>query len=231
MSGLEDGYVRQFLGTEAPKLLEWAVEEQRKAFVRSDYKELVDLMVLFLGGNKHKPVSIRAPGACHHARWMSKAIYSLKMFLFRSQCGLSSKEIVDLRDICLFIVSVYVKPWCAAAIPQMAPSLDLKMLKNILVYKDKCVAEVAISKFKNHLWYLTPEAAALSFFDSSVSNNTKRLMVDALQIKSQEDLSKKLTIEDIETISALEIQDFINSDSMKLFERYRISTTFFFVRS
>lgn len=51
---------------------------------RKDYRELLELTVIFLGGVPHRGIFLRVPGAIHHARWMAKAIYCLKIFLFRS---------------------------------------------------------------------------------------------------------------------------------------------------
>jgi len=51
---------------------------------REDYRELVELTIIFLGGVPPRGISLRIPGAIHHARWMAKAIYCLKIFLFRS---------------------------------------------------------------------------------------------------------------------------------------------------
>ena len=43
---------------------------------REDYKEFLQLCVIFLGVVAAEIISFRAPGAMHHARWMAKAIYS-----------------------------------------------------------------------------------------------------------------------------------------------------------
>lgn len=49
---------------------------------REDYKELLQLSLLYLGGWSENDFSFRVPGALHQARWMSKAIYTLKIVLF-----------------------------------------------------------------------------------------------------------------------------------------------------
>jgi hypothetical protein len=51
---------------------------------RDDYKEFLELSILFLGGDI-PGYFFKQPGAMHHARWMSKVIYSLKMWMFRKQ--------------------------------------------------------------------------------------------------------------------------------------------------
>ena len=54
--------------------------------LRDDYKQLVVLTLLFLNGSiPLEKYSIGAPGACHHARWMARILYSLKIALFQHQ--------------------------------------------------------------------------------------------------------------------------------------------------
>ena len=56
---------------------------------RGDYKEFLELAKVFLGGSvgrkKGYTYTIQVPGADHHARWMSKAIYILKLRLLLHQ--------------------------------------------------------------------------------------------------------------------------------------------------
>ena len=57
----------------ASEMLEFAKAQLLQFHPRDDYKELLEQTVTVLGGNS-KP-KFKAPGATHHARWMSKAIY------------------------------------------------------------------------------------------------------------------------------------------------------------
>lgn len=81
---------------------------------REDYKELLYLSLLYLGLTPYENYKFRAPGAMHHARFMSKAIYSLKMFLFRDIIHLSKRDVVGIQKICIFIVKVYIRHWFEA---------------------------------------------------------------------------------------------------------------------
>ncbi|GBO10223.1 hypothetical protein AVEN_115748-1 [Araneus ventricosus] len=77
--------------------------------MKNDYRELVELCIVFIGRNSDSTIKIGPPGALHHARWMAKAIYSFKIFLFRQQLSLKMSEVNGLKNICLFLVTVYVK--------------------------------------------------------------------------------------------------------------------------
>lgn len=57
---------------------------------RDDYKELLQLHLLFLGGEKAKDFNIRKSRALHRARWIAKLIYFLNIYLFRSQLQLNN---------------------------------------------------------------------------------------------------------------------------------------------
>ena len=84
--------------------------ELQKKYARDDYRELIELSIIFLGRDKEKKPKIRPFGAIHQARWMARAIYSLKICLLQSHFKISMKEKQALRDVCLFIATVYVKP-------------------------------------------------------------------------------------------------------------------------
>ena len=98
----------------------------------------------------------------HHARWMARAIYSLKISLLHSQFKLTKREKAALQDVCLFIVTSYIKV--------KAPYQNLSFLKSMKAYEnvDENISKAALQKFSQHLWYLTDEAAVLSLFDDEV---------------------------------------------------------------
>jgi len=77
---------------------------------RDDYKELLQLALIFLGGNS-TDIHINAAGAYHRVRWMAKIIYSLKIYLFRSQFRLTKTELAGLQQFNSFTVKLYLKAW------------------------------------------------------------------------------------------------------------------------
>ena len=122
-------------------------------------------MIIFLGGTCAKGNRFHVPGAFHHARWMAKAIYILKIYLFREEFALSSEEMLGIQDICIFLTNLYIEAWFSAPIPEKAPHQDLRFVQQLYAYEavDKNISEIGLRKFSGHLWYLTPECAALSF--------------------------------------------------------------------
>ena len=53
----------------------------------------------------------RAPGGVSNARWMSKAIYAIKIVLFRRQTTLSPELLKGLTSVAVFEAVVYFKFW------------------------------------------------------------------------------------------------------------------------
>ena len=54
--------------------------------------ERLELVIIFLGGQHKVGVRFMAPGAMHRARWIAKAQYAVKVFMFCSQFKLTARE-------------------------------------------------------------------------------------------------------------------------------------------
>ncbi len=174
-------------------IIEFARHQMEQSLPRDDYKELLELSIIFLGGTPSNGIQFRYPGAVHRARWMSRAIYSLKMWLFRHQFHLqqpshktrreaySQKVWDNLREMCLFTTKVYMKYWFQSPCSAAAPRNDLIFLCELSTYSDKRVGEAATKAFGRHLWYLSELLIGFSFFDDEVTPEEKRLMVTALK--------------------------------------------------
>ena len=76
-----DGYSGTVVETEAVKSLHFCRKElAANTFPREDYNELVQLVLVWLGGAKEvKGFKFQWPGAYHHARFMAKSLYILKI--------------------------------------------------------------------------------------------------------------------------------------------------------
>jgi hypothetical protein len=78
---------------------------------RDDYKEFFELIIIFLGGILPRGIRFKASSAYHLARWMAKAMYCLKIFLFRKQFKISQHEDKTLKCIYCFIIKCYAESW------------------------------------------------------------------------------------------------------------------------
>lgn len=208
----------------------------QKETIRKDYRELLELTVIFLGGQLPNGNRFRALIPIHHARWMAKAIYALKIFLFRDQFQFFRKEKSQLANVCIFIVSSYLKAWFTASDAVTAPNNDLVLLKELATNANtnssplRKIYEAAFKKFKSHLWYLSEFLVPLALFDESVSTDYKRKMCQAMKtrcaLSDDDHMQRKTGIDNLEFIQGSTLDDFFTKRSMKFFEILRIDDGF-----
>lgn len=209
-------------------------EVQSLSQPRDDYRELLDLTLIFLGIIPSSGVKFRKPGPIHHARWMAKAIFPLKMYPFRDCFKLTAREEGSIREICIFIVLNYVKAWFTASVAPKAPHHDLEFIKMLNNFQDvdPQISQTTLKKFMGHSWYLSPELIALSFFDESLPVNLKRKMVIAVNLDEssddeiRENCPKRLETNFKEASNLFDLDYFITSQCYKYFERFEIDPKF-----
>lgn len=150
------------------------------------------------------------------------------MFMFRTQFDLKASESKGFRSICLFIVMFYVKSWFIAPCAIMAPAQDLNLLQDLIRYReiDAKTSDTAAEKLRKHSWYMSEDLAGLAFFDSTISNNDKLKMVDA--IKNRESFAKDRThaAVDLRDVTNKDISYFITKKSLFLFDQFKLSYDF-----
>lgn len=193
---------------------------------RDDYRELLQLSLLFLGVERNTDIiHVRAPGACHRARWMAKLIYSLKVFLFRSQFRLTAHELASLGHFNTFVLKVYLKAWFTAPCASFAPHNDLLLLRELDKYKqtNAVVAKAAMTSFSRHLWYLSEVLVGLAFFDSDVSTEIKSAMVAALNNKTK-DHPRRIAFNS--TLPEKQLSDFVSEHTRNLFTALNVPQNF-----
>ena len=195
---------------------------------RGDYKEFLQLVIILASGGNSDNFHIKRPGASHHARWMSKVIYCLKLYLLRDELILLDTERDNLSRVCKFILSIYTEYWFLCQLATIAPKQDLDLLKKLKNYSsvDKDISEKTVSKHLGHLWYLSEKLICLSLFDSSISFEMKDLMrVEILNSKKPENKLKRVHMLENDILKS-EIKDFITRGSVNFFHITGISTSF-----
>ena len=131
LSKLDYSSLPEWMQDEARLVLSWAEREEAKnTWPREDYRELLRLTIVCLGGIV-PGFQFLLPGPDHHARWMSKALYYLKMFLLLNLFKMSDLEKSQVVEISKFILVLYVQAWFQSPLPTSAPSNDLKFLVNM----------------------------------------------------------------------------------------------------
>ncbi|KAG0710101.1 hypothetical protein GWK47_023501 [Chionoecetes opilio] len=145
--------------------------------VREDYRELCNLSLFYLTGNLRQP--IKKPGAFHHARWMAKAIYVLKIRMFRSHVQMTTREGKGLEEIALFVVLLYSRAWMEAGLATEAAYNDLNLVKDLHHFQEinGAIGKTTLTTFSRHLWYLGADLVGLSLFSERISMEEKKKML------------------------------------------------------
>ena len=170
------------LKTKSEKVASFLKSRVQCQFDRDDYLKCTELSLIMLGVLPPRGVRFRRPGAISHARWMSKILYSLKMYLFQDQLEYDQQLIMKLEKICLFIVLVYVPSWLNASSGVDAAVHDLQLWKDIKFFAeiDKNISEAATIVLKRHFWYLTEEMSIFALFSEKLSLNERQTIAKEL---------------------------------------------------
>jgi hypothetical protein len=72
-----DPLVESLVALRRSDISEFARRHLATAQPRDDYREFLELSVVFLRGVSSRGIWFRIPGAMHRARWMAKVIYTI----------------------------------------------------------------------------------------------------------------------------------------------------------
>lgn len=196
---------------------------------RDDYRELLELGIMTLGGVPQRGVRFMRPGAIHRARWMAKVIYAMKIHLFRDQIHLTAHERRGILRFVNFTLLIYIPAWFTAPLPAAAPRSDLAMLKALVEYGqvDVGLSRVSSAVFGRHLWYLSEHLAGLALFDDHLPLEVKKRMVTAIEkVKGSEQPAKRIVLDIAKDLEQKTVADFCTTSSKLLFERLAIDMSF-----
>ena len=163
-----DPSVEKLVASSRADMLTFAKENLEIRQPRDDYREFLELSVIFLGGIPVRGVHYQIPGAMHHARWMAKVIYAIKMWLFRREFKMTAKEERSIRELATFSVLIHLRAWITAPLAVEAPLNDFHLMGQLLKYPHPDVSKATSKKLGLHLWYLSEELIGLALFDSRV---------------------------------------------------------------
>lgn len=206
-------------------VLSFCQEQLNCRHPRADYKELLQLSVIFLGGDIPN-FDFKQPGAMHRARWMAKIIYSIKIVLFKQQFKMKKTELHAIERFTQFAVQYYVPNWFKSTMASAAPRNDLEYMQSLQASKDKELSVVASRALGRHLWYLSEELVSLAFMDEGVPIDMKRMMVSELQRPGSETPQKKYTLKEKENISDKTLADFVTESSKRFFTKLSFEHSF-----
>jgi hypothetical protein len=147
--------------------------------------------------------------------------------MFMAQFSLTLQE-RGLRDICVFVVRVYMKACFTAPLTASAINNDLHLLHLLVQYRNESpsMSKLTNKKFSGHLWYLSEEMVGLSFSDSTISIQSKRAMVRALsESEGLDEAAKRIQLDLMKCVN-MNIEDFVTKNTELFFHRMEIQTGF-----
>lgn len=206
-------------------ILEFAQVHLQAEQPRDDYREFLELSVVFLGDVPTRGIRFQAPGAMHRARWMSKVIYTIKIWLFRSQFKMTASEEKAIRDLATFSVIIHLRAWMTAPLAVEAPLNDFRLMGQLLRYPHKAISAATSKKLGLHLWYISEELVGLALFDTRVSHDSKRLMLAAMEEVAPDHPPKRPSVKSEAFLGTRGLEQFCTTNSKKLFPLLGIPDT------
>jgi hypothetical protein len=139
------------------------------------------------------------------------------MFLFRRELDMPTTMERQLRELCLFYSIIYVKAWLSAPKTSDAPINDLSLYNQLLEYRNinLDIANAAIEKLRNHLWYLRPELAPLALFSNKLSSKEKFKIQQSINKTKHGLFERRLKLEPTSKIKNMKIFHLIDPSSFQ----------------
>ena len=169
---------------------------------------------------------------------MAKILCEFKIVLFSAQLlklGLITEDEANShKQLTLFLILYYVKPWMTATLSSDAPVNDVSLansLKNIpshllRIYPlFKAMGEAMKTRLEEHLWYLSEELVVLSLFSKKIDEKQKNKCRKAMLRHYSENLGPvtgKLIIPELINFKSIDISVLFGKESWRLLHLCRI---------
>ena len=213
--------------------------KMHKLDFRDDYQEIVNLTLILLGAfPDNSSYTVRPPGSISHARWMAKILCEFKIVLFSTQLiklGLITEDEANShKQLTLFLILYYVKPWMTATLASDAPVNDLilanslrkmpsHLLRSYPLFKIK--GDAMKTRLEEHLLYLSGELVVMSLFSDKLDEQQKNKCRKAMLSHYRENLDPvtgKLITPLLSNSKSTEISTLFGKESWRLLHLCRI---------
>ena len=172
-----------FMEWRAQEVLTWANHAVCvEVFCRGDYKELLELIVVWLG-EAVSGFKIRKPKSVSSARFMQRGIYYLSMELLSRQYDLfEEEEKVEISLVAEFVGLFYGEWFLRSYLAASAPFADLTAISQIRKYKEirPAAAQACLQSWSRHLDYLSPPLVIFALTDPDVPDAERKAVASAL---------------------------------------------------
>ena len=80
---------------------------------------------------------MRRPGAFHHARFMAKSLYILKIAMFKDHFALTNRQRNCFVALAQFVALIYAPYYLQSSLAIAAPRLDRALWLDLLAYEPR----------------------------------------------------------------------------------------------
>lgn len=228
-------------------LQDWMANSTKNS-LRHDYLELATITLLYLGGTVPEnwgAVAIRPPGAFHHARWMSKTLYTIKIALFRHQLSdtFPEEQLQSITSLASYLSIFYTKTWLTSTSAADAPLNDLRLIKKLAQVKQSVdnnrdrwpdnffsFVNAAQEKLNSHLWYLSERLVPMALFSSNADvgelSSMRRSMLKFESTANNEMDKSMQQMPASFNMKNKQLKDFVGNDSWRIFSLLEIDPSF-----
>ena len=177
----------QFLVDKAKDSLTWAQWHlENGTFPRDDYRELNELIVVYLGGAVPGGFRPKRKGAMHDARFMADSIYLLSMELFSKEFTMDTTLTNKVHKMAIFIAVWHAPNFLKCAQAASAPANDLQLFYDMMKLsevKDPELSRIGYhvtESVQRHTSYLKPSQVIFALFDETSSPADRQKLASAL---------------------------------------------------
>ena len=171
----------------AKQSVEWAEHHLlKKTFPRDDYKEITELIVVYLGGQVPGGFRPKRKGAMHEARFMADAIYLLSMELFSKEYTIEPTLASNVHKMAVFIAVWHGPNFLKCGLASTAPSNDLNYfydMQDLSEVKDPDLSIIGIyvsDSIQRHTSYLKAPQVIFALFDEMSAPVERQKLATAL---------------------------------------------------
>ena len=178
---------QKFLTCRAKQSLEWAEDNlQNNTFPRDDYKELNELIVVYLGGEVHGGFVPKCKGAMHDARFMADSIYLLSMELFFNEYIMKSSMADKVQKMAVFVAIWHAPNFLKCSLAAAAPSNDLQYfydMQDLFDVEDPDMSRIGAyvsDSIQRHTSYLKAPQVIFALFNEKLEPTERQTLAAAL---------------------------------------------------
>ena len=166
-------------------------------FPRDDYRELNELIVVYLGGQVPWEFTPKRKGAMHHVCFMADSIYLLSMEMFSKEFSMDHILANQVHKMAVFISLWHGPKFLKCSVAAAAPANNLSYFYSMQALSemdDPDFSKIGVhvsGSIQRHTSYLKPSQVIFSLFDEKISPQERQDIASALTSIPRPDTSPK----------------------------------------